>query len=363
MTKILVIEDSRDLREDVVEMLNLEGYDANGAENGVVGISKALESPPDLIVCDIMMPELDGYGVLEALRDEPSTKTIPFIFLTAKAERMSLRHGMVLGADDYLTKPFMVDELLESIQTQLRKRQELNEAADERLEELRRNIITALPHELRTPLNTIIGFSDMLTTEAQRLKPDQVISWSSLINDAAHRLYRLVENHLYYVRLQVAVKDLQNARTDEPLWELPHILASESMRIAEKYERKADLQIDVADQTQVFIEHEDATKIISELVDNAFKFSQAGTPVVVRTENRDGRYVLTVSDQGEGMTAEEITSIGAYMQFERWLREQQGMGLGLAVVKLLSQMYGATFSISSEPPTSGTCVEIGFKVG
>lgn len=121
MTKILVIEDEESVRLNLVEMLEAEDYEAVSAPNGMIGAIGALNHIPDLIICDVMMPELDGYGVLETLRQDPSTATIPFIFLTAKADKGDIREGMKLGADDYLTKPFTRNELLQSITTRLEK--------------------------------------------------------------------------------------------------------------------------------------------------------------------------------------------------------------------------------------------------
>ncbi|MBW4574021.1 MAG: EAL domain-containing protein [Aphanothece sp. CMT-3BRIN-NPC111] len=121
MTKILVIEDEKSVRENILEVLDAEGFEAVGAENGRIGVQLASEHIPHLILCDVMMPEIDGYGVLEALRQDPATATIPFIFMTAKATKADLRQGMELGADDYLTKPFTISELLGAIATRLRK--------------------------------------------------------------------------------------------------------------------------------------------------------------------------------------------------------------------------------------------------
>src|SRR5690606_30064941 len=121
MKKILVIEDNNEIRENIVEILELDGYEAMEAANGVEGVQVALKEVPDLIICDIMMPELDGYGVLHILSKKEATAGIPFIFLTAKAERSDMRKGMNLGADDYLTKPFDDTELLEAIEVRLKK--------------------------------------------------------------------------------------------------------------------------------------------------------------------------------------------------------------------------------------------------
>lgn len=121
MKKILVIEDNTEVRENIAEILELSNYTVVLAENGKKGVELALQQVPDLIVCDIMMPELDGYGVLHLLNRHIETYGIPFIFLTAKSEKSDLRKGMEMGADDYITKPFDSIELLNAIEVRLKK--------------------------------------------------------------------------------------------------------------------------------------------------------------------------------------------------------------------------------------------------
>lgn len=121
MNKILVIEDHRDIRENISEILELDDYEVVQAENGKQGVELALSENPDLILCDIMMPELDGYGVLHILSKKASTMNIPFVFLSAKADKIDVRKGMTLGADDYITKPFDDTELLDVIDIRIKK--------------------------------------------------------------------------------------------------------------------------------------------------------------------------------------------------------------------------------------------------
>lgn len=121
MKSILVIDDNQDIRENTAEILDMAGYKTLTAENGKKGVELALKEKPDVIVCDIMMPELDGYGVLHLLRKNPESQDIPFIFLTAKTERTDFRKGMEMGADDYVTKPFEDIELLNAIEVRLKK--------------------------------------------------------------------------------------------------------------------------------------------------------------------------------------------------------------------------------------------------
>lgn len=125
--KILIIEDNNDIRENMAEILELSGYDTIAAPDGKQGVAMALTHVPDLVVCDIMMPVMDGYSVIHALQKNESTQSIPFIFLTAKAERGEVRKGMELGADDYLTKPFSSTELLNAIESRLKKTEQLKQ--------------------------------------------------------------------------------------------------------------------------------------------------------------------------------------------------------------------------------------------
>ena len=121
MRRVLLIEDNDEIRENTAEILELANYKVDTAANGKIGVEKALQCKPDLIICDIMMPVLDGYGVLHLLDKNETLKNIPFIFLTAKAERIDFRKGMEMGADDYITKPFSDIELLTAIESRLKK--------------------------------------------------------------------------------------------------------------------------------------------------------------------------------------------------------------------------------------------------
>lgn len=123
MIKVLIIEDNDSIRENIIEILGLSGYEVYAASNGKIGVDLALKKKPDIILCDIMMPELDGYGVLHILNKNPQTQAIPFIFLTAKVDRPDIRKGMELGADDYLTKPFDDAELLRAIECRIKKKE------------------------------------------------------------------------------------------------------------------------------------------------------------------------------------------------------------------------------------------------
>ncbi|HJP63293.1 MAG TPA: response regulator, partial [Mucilaginibacter sp.] len=136
MKTILIIEDNTDIRENTAEILELAGYKVLQGVNGKTGVDLAYQHKPDLILCDIMMPELDGYGVLYMLSKNADVASIPFIFLTAKAERIDFRKGMEMGADDYLTKPFDDIELLNAIESRLEKKRKQEEYYSKSLQSL-----------------------------------------------------------------------------------------------------------------------------------------------------------------------------------------------------------------------------------
>ncbi len=363
MSKILVIEDAHSLRRDILEMLSFEGFEVSGAENGLIGVEAARQVKPDLIICDIMMPVLDGFGVLDTLRHDAATATIPFIFLTARTDRIDLRQGMELGADDYLTKPFTASELLASVQTRLTKRAALQGMAEQKLEDLRGNIILALPHEMRTPLNVILGFSDMLMSDYGTMEPAQMGEMAQHINSAAMRLYRLIENFLIYANVELllsAPEQLAAIRSGTTLG--PRTLISNvATQRAQHLGRIDDLALDVSDTPAIQMAEDNLKKVIEEVVDNAIKFSVAGSKVHVSAAVRDGRYVIRVSDQGRGMTPEQITSIGAYMQFDRRFYEQQGSGLGLVIARRLVELYEGSVLIESVV-SQGTMVTMNLQL-
>jgi signal transduction histidine kinase len=353
MSRILVIEDVAPLRNDIADMLRLEGYEVAEAEDGEVGLRVAADFHPDLVICDIMMPKMDGYGVLEMLRAQTDTRTLPFIFLTAKTERSEMRKGMGLGASDFLTKPFENDELIDAVRARLSQHDSFEQVAQAQLIQLRESIITALPHELRTPLNTIIGFSDMLNAEADNVSVDELREWSGHIQSAAHRLNRLIENYLTYVRIQALLRDPERlARHRAQVTAFPHITTEhQAIFVAQRYDRTADLLIEHGEQAQVCCAESDLTKMVDELLDNAFKFSKPGVGVKLTTQllDHNGRwcYEMSVTDYGRGLRPEQIKTIGAYMQFDRLIYEQQGAGMGLAVAKGLCEMYLGHMHISS----------------
>lgn len=355
MKKILVIDDSPELLQLIAMALSRHGYAVDTAPDGAAGMDAVARNPPDLILCDVYMPRMDGFATLAAIQRNPLCSTTPFIFLTGQSDREKIRRAMELGADDLLIKPFTIEELLRAVQTRLEKNALFKKQSEARLEQLRGNISMALPHELRTPLNGIIGLSSLMMEETDSFTPEAVRENTRYIYESALRLNGLIENFLIYTQVEMLASDPQQVMalypTDpQPISETMSAIAASK---AAKFHRQADLLADISPvNTRMPGEH--VRKILEELVDNGFKFSPKDTAVWVVAHPLAHGFELSVMNQGRGMTAEQITQIGPHMQFERNKYEQQGSGLGLITAKKLAELHGGTLQIESSPGQTTT---------
>src|SRR5437879_4458290 len=251
------------------------------------------------------MDKMNGYLTLSSLRNQPATASIPFILMTGRADNAGMRHGMELGADDYLPKPFTLEELHAAVEARLKKAQALRQEAESKLAELRDNLTLMLPHELRTPLNGILGYGEILTAEAATLPPGEVAEMGQVIYDSGKRLERLIENFLIYAQLELLGSDPQklSALRKEQTQFPAKLIEQHAQTQARLANRPQDLVLELTAKP-VPMSEEYLAKIVDELVQNAFKFSPAGTPVRVRLEDLPNAMLLSVADQGRGFSSE-----------------------------------------------------------
>jgi DNA-binding response OmpR family regulator/anti-sigma regulatory factor (Ser/Thr protein kinase) len=364
MKKILVIEDDTPVRNNILELLNAEGYSSIGAKDGEEGVKLAWETIPDLIICDILMPNLDGFGVLARLKKEPRTITIPFLYLTALQERRDMRKGMRLGADDFITKPFKREELLDAVRVGLEKHQAIVDEVQRKLTDLRENIFHALPHELLTPLSVVLGFSELIIDNLENMSPSQVRDMAQDIHNAGVRLMRLVQNYLSLVDLEMISSDPQkiNELRATEIASVETIITEIGLSKARQEGREDYLTLSV-DETSLRIAEISLQKIIEELLDNAFRYSMAGSPVslVGKKVDEQNVYRLEVTDQGQGMAIHQIRAIDLGLQDAPEKYDQQGTGMGLLIVKRMVDIYGGSLTIRSTVG-QGTTVEILFPL-
>ena len=356
MSKILVIDDESWLREMIRLALEQQGFEVIEATDSTEGIAQARDQLPDLILCDVNMDKAGaGYTTLAKLRENATTAAIPFILMTGLADAAGMRHGMELGADDYLPKPFKVDELYATVNARLRKVQTVRQEAEKKLTLLRSQISLMLPHEMRTPLNGIISNAEMLAESAASLDPHTITEMSREICQSGQRLERLIENFLIYAQLEIVASDPQGANRLRSVTtnRAADIARAAATTQADKAGRMNDLVLDLAD-TALPMAEDYFRKIVVELVQNALKFSDTGNSVHVLLKNTLDNVELSVQDVGRGFSTEQISRVGAYMQFERKMQDEHGFGLGLAIARKLVELHGGDLQIESSPGTGST---------
>jgi two-component system, sensor histidine kinase and response regulator len=350
MRTILIIDDDDAVRGVIRELLRVRGYGVIEAPDGRAGVAAAIAAPPDLIICDIVMPHFDGYATVKALRENESTVAIPIILLTGQSGQAAMRQGMDLGADDFIGKPFKPDDLYNAIQSRFDRLEMQQKKSENKLTELRGRLNHVLPHELRTPLQSILGFADILADEHDTMPRAEIGKTAKLILNAARRLNRLTENFLLSSQIEIIANDPATLATlREQVVENPAGLVCDQAEIMAREARRDDDFVTEMESIPVCITRENLHKIVQELFSNCLKFSSPGQAIAVVSYADGTHLIIQFYNQGRGMTPNQIQNIGAYNQFGRNEHEQQGAGLGLHLAKRLVELHGGRLEIESVP--------------
>ncbi len=351
MTRILIIDDDDLVREQLMGWFEREGYEVTEANDGPAGVQQALGQPPDLIVCDIAMPEMSGYEVLEAVRGHAQTTTMPFIFLTGQTDKAFMRHGMELGADDYLTKPFTRPEVLAAVRTRLKRRAVIADALTQELEAAKTHLSRLVAHELKTPLISIQMVKDLVERQIGQLQPGDIQNLMDTLGAGTERLHHLVEQMVFLTQLDAGVlsrEKIQETGFGVQVWQLVPSAIDLGRRFAF---RNRDLSVvsDLRDEQAAIHAHLPALKhALAELIANALNFSPADGKVTISEWQSDSAVWISIYDEGIGMSAaERAKAFETYAQIHRDSREQQGMGLGLPLVRRIVEAHGGDFELES----------------
>lgn len=344
-------------------VLEDEGFRVIDASDGEAGLSTATEIRPDLVLCDIEMPDKNGFEVLGMFRAHPTTTAIPFVFLTGRSEKSARREGMDLGADDFLTKPFTKNELISMVNSRLQRSLAHHDETGHKLEELRQNISSAVPHELRTPLSGILGFGAILKEEAGSLSPKELSDIADHIIGSGKRLQRTLEKFWMYSEISMIGRDdkARDQLRQAMVRGAQSTIGTLAKLKARAYDRSEDLTLSLGPDACLRIGEKHFTVLLEEILDNAFKFSKKGTIVEVSLVLKESGAEISVHDRGKGMNPDDINGLGGFMQFGRKKLEQQGLGLGLAIAHELAALYGGELHIESGPE-QGTRVSVQLKV-
>ena len=353
MTTILMIDDDEAIRATYGMALRRAGHHVIEANSGPAGLVLARRHLPDLILTDIHMPGGDGASLLRDIRQDPELRAKQVVLMTGKPEEVTPRRGMEEGADDFLVKPVSLEALLACVKARFSRASISWRVEDDTLKNLRASIPPNLPHEFFTPMAGIVGLMEILESGYSRFSTDEVRAIHRDVHQSALRLNRTLRNYLLILDFQAATSHA----AIRPLFpsEIETAIQAGVADALRLNDRRSDLSVRI-EPRPLAVKLADLSLMVEELVDNACKFSRQGTPLTVGLL-ADGR--LTITDQGRGMTAEQIGRIGAFQQFDRKKFEQQGLGLGLILVQKLAVACHAEFSMSSEPGT-GTQVQITF---
>jgi two-component system, sensor histidine kinase and response regulator len=367
MSTILVIEDETAVRCNMLELLEAEGFRSIGAEGGGIGVNLAREIQPDLILCDVMMgADMDGYGVLETLRQLPETATIPFIFVTAKTTRADFRQGMQLGADDYLTKPFTRQELLDAIAIRVSRNHQVLKL-QQQMQDLREmnvikdDMLSTVSHDMRAPLMNMKMAIEMLQICGDSPKRDHYLE---ILRDECLRESQMVDNLLDLKRLESRDYKL----TAEPLDLAPWLT-----EVVERFRLRTDMadqrlclqaqtysEIPNPARSPIACDRSSLERVVVELINNACKYTPSGgtIEVIVAQSSSQPTWSLTVQNQAT-IAPEAIPHI--FDKFYRGPKSQTqatGSGLGLALVKEFVQRLGGTIAVSCDGGWTRFAVEL-----
>ena len=335
--KVLVVEDETDIRNNLCTVLRMEGYQVLDAPNGKAGLDQALLHLPDLIVSDVMMPELDGYGMLERLRNVAATACIPFIFLTARADRVDMRRGMTLGADDYLAKPFTVQELLEAIAATFKRHNtHENKALKQTLSALE-DVGRLAQHDLKTPLGSLAAAPALL--RAGRTMSAQEESVLRMMELAANRAMHMVNLSLDIYRMETG--DYVFKPTAVSLCDIAQAVAQDLT--AQASSKQVQIKI-TAQSLPTYVQAEDALcySIVANLTKNAIEAAPDGTVVSMDIEGGP-RARLHIHNQGAVPEGIRDTFFAKYASAGK----KGGSGLGTYSAHLLAQAQGGSLHMET----------------
>jgi signal transduction histidine kinase len=355
---ILIVDDIPKNLQVLSNILNIEGYQISFASNGKQALSVVESTLPDLILLDVMMPEMDGYEFASKLKSDPRTKDIPIIFLTGKAEPEDIVKGFKHGAVDYVTKPFNSLELMTRVNTHLElkfakdRMQSYNSKLKEYQEELKQVIsskdkfFSIIAHDLRGPFSGFIGLSEILNEEYENLEQEEIANIAKNMNKAAKRLFSFLENLLEWSSTQMGRMEYNPHNID--IFDI----AEKNMQLLSNNaeEKDNELIIEIPKQTYAFADSNMVNTIFRNLISNAIKFTEKGK-IRISHKMEGDLLVIEVSDNGVGMNEKIMDQLFRIenKSSSPGTRNESGSGLGLILCRELVQKNGGEINVSSKP--------------
>jgi two-component system, sensor histidine kinase and response regulator len=361
MSKILVIEDEPMVRSNLVELLEAEQFVTCSAIDGFDGVRVAQEQLPDLILCDVMMPELDGYDVLQMLRKDPETATIPFIFLTAQAALKEVRQGMNLGADDYLTKPFGRSDLLLAISTRLAKHDRYLQIAEKQFNGFQEKFSFARPDKLFHSLEEITQTVDLFIRDAETIAPADITQLGLDIRGKSQNLQRSIQNLLLYLQLELITHDSQTQqalRSSQTLRPADFIMMFAQQK-SKQYQRSRDLQLQIENKP-IQVATDDLKKILDEALEFAFSQARPNTDIKISTILQPIEFFINLQFEPVNVAPELIDLIEQAQNLPRSVYEELDPGLGVLLIQRIATLYGGNLMLNFDAVAQ--CLTLGISL-
>lgn len=351
MAQIIVIEDEIDVLENIIDILTLAGYEAEGASNPMMGLNLIRQQHPDLILCDIMMPGFDGYTLLQEVRKDATTTSTPFIFITARADKEAMRQGMELGADDYLTKPFTSEQLIKAIEARLQRHQMITHEMG-KATEINQLMARTFIDEIRKPLQGVNLAMKLASQQIGSLTFEQIEDLLGTIAAGNNRLNRIIQQMEYSTRLQ------SGALTPEAIQQRGRAITVADILDAAVNLAYSFIGTDYYRFVQNTAHHPHVTIMshtalikhaIAELIANALLYTPENSKVeVAQWATDDGMTLISIVDYGMGMSQEQrdLVLSGQY-QIPRDPEGKQGMGVGLILARDIIEVHSGTMDFTS----------------
>ena len=344
---ILLVDDEQVNLELFSTILGEEGYRTLTAKTADNALQLLQNNKPDLIISDIYMPEMGGFEFYEKVQKMPEFRSVPFIFLSALSDRQHVREGKELGADDYLTKPVDIDELVTTVKGKLKRAASLRSAMQNEFGNLKEQILATLSHELNTPLTYIIGFSEIISSSESQIPMEELKEFAGLIRQGGGRLKNLVDDFLETVQIDSG-KTSEYYSKSKKEFNLSETISSLSRDFSTHLvEKKVQFQTDFPDSLYVVGSETLIREVVERLLSNAAKFTFEGRISLFAYEE-DDIVRLEIADTGVGIPEKELPRVcEKFYQVNKDKQQQQGSGLGLYIASSLAKINHCELTISS----------------
>ena len=348
MHKVLIVEDTIAIREEVIDILKMEGYTVFQAENGRIGFELALKENPDLIISDILMPELNGFMMFKKLQKDKRTRNIPLIFLSAKGEKEDIRKGMNLGAEDYLTKPINVNDLVNAIKNKIKKKLIINQNIIDKTKNLS-NILQnqekeldsyshLISHELKSSLRNI---SDLLTWTQEELEE------TTNFDDSSSKITLMREKVEKMELLLVKLEELKNITPTSFKDKMINIQMI-AMRVIDRIEKPPHIKITINNKLpSLFADENMVEKVFEILIKNAVDhINKKNGFIEIGYNKTETKHVFSIKDNGIGIDEKYHKKI--FKMFEA-IESTKSTGIGLSIVEKIISNYKGKIHVKSIP--------------